>query len=380
MEDTFVNNRKIENFEKENENYNIKKTVYNNISNNIYIKENDYTNYLLRIEITPEILEEELKETNPNIVTAKTILSHKIAEDLDLLKFTVENKLLNEFDILFVFLGLISCFNEELNVEILDYLYDNIKFIKKNDKIPKLILNLLKNDEINCFNLLDWLYNKNKEDFANIIGNLIHGDKKETFLEYIKKYEDIYEIDDCVILRSMCISYDLDTIKSYLEKVNDDKIQYKKMCDYSLNNKNDDVFLYFNEKCEYKCENIYLIFNCVAREKIKIANVLVKNLAQEIDSEKIIETISKINSTNVVEFIVDNYELLKIDIHVKNDLLLRNYIMDENYDVVKYLYENENKIGIFGNSDINMKIKKILKFVENQELKNYVNDKISRIL
>ena len=43
-ENTFINNRPVDEFEEKNENHNIKTTVYNTVPDGVMFKENEYNN------------------------------------------------------------------------------------------------------------------------------------------------------------------------------------------------------------------------------------------------------------------------------------------------------------------------------------------------
>ena len=96
---------------------------------------------------------------------------------------------------------------------------DKSKSFLKHPYILKSFIQLLEKCEENSFLLADWYYKTDKVIFANMIGNLIHGDKKEKVLAYLEKYDDIFEVDECVLIQSMCISYNLEEVQKYLENL-----------------------------------------------------------------------------------------------------------------------------------------------------------------
>lgn len=377
---TFTNNRTTDEFTKVNEGYEIKNTVYNNVDDKIVLRSSDYLKYLAQIELTKEVLDEELTTENKNLFTAKSIIIPKIADNLDLVKYVDEKKILNSDDYFIMFLNLIILFNDTINTQVMDYLVakeeDRSKSFLKNPYILKAFIQLLEKCEENAFLLADWYYKTDKVIFANMIGNLIHGDKKEKILTFLEKYDDIFDVDECVLIQSMCISYKLEEIQKYLEKVKCENLPYQKLASFSLRNKDENVFLYWNKLEKFKCDNIIIALSCVVAKKSESARVLVENFEGEIKNEEVIQQCAEANNTDLVKFIVENLSS-KIDLHAKNDLLLRTMVINENLEAVKFLLDNEDKFGKFNNQDLPTKLKKIMRFLENQELVNIVKKHFS---
>jgi len=374
----FTNNRTTEEFEKNNENYNMKNTVYNNLKTGTMVKKNDYTSHISSVQLTPEVLTEEFAPTNPNLNMAKNILIYRIADNPELIQYCVDNNLLTPTDLLAIFLSLIVLYDEEsVNPDSLNIIYKSCEGLKKNPNIIKVFLNLLSTSIDNAKALLKWYYNTDKNEFVNVIGNVIHGTHKDAMLEYIESLNDdtLFELDDCTLIQSMCLTYSLEDILKYASRVTV-PLPHKKLCEFSLRHKDENVFLHWNEQETFKCEHMNLVFSCVLAKKFKTASKLLETCDRtNLVSEDVIKICTDSNNTDLVKFIVEN--LNEIDVHCKNDVLMRTMIVNENLEAVQFLFDNVDKLGMFGKGDIGTKILKILRFVNNNDLVTLVKNKIN---
>ena len=329
------------------------------------VKKNEYTDYIVGVDITCDVLLHELNMDNQYIVTAKTIIISRIAERFDLVRYAYENKLLNHTDIMMIFLNLIICFDANVNTEVMDYIIDVVKLNIINSTVINTISCMLHKSATNCYLLFDWFRNKNRDMFACIITYFLHTANKKVVLDYIDTYTEILECADCGIIQSMCASFDLNTMLGYLTKlesyVQENNIPYKKFIQASISNVNNEVFEYFIKHHEYQCTDFNNVLKCIEYGNFNRAKILYDTYQGATPDENIVSNIHRLNRIDVLKFFA---EQTKIDLHVKNNMLFRYLIIDENCEMIKFLLDCEDKLGLF-NVPNDPYINKILPYNDN---------------
>jgi hypothetical protein len=126
------------------------------------------------------------------------------------------------------------------------------------------------------------------------------------------------------------------------------------------------VFLYFYAKTgSYKTDNLDLILRNFEQKNYDVATIMAKGFDGAVDSIATLKYIHSKSDVDMLRFVAEN---IKIDIHANNDFFLRYLLADEYYEMLKYLFDNEERFGSFYNANNKKTIDKIINFVDNEDV------------
>jgi hypothetical protein len=368
MEAKFVNSTEQTEFKKEE--YKIENTVFNNHHKIDTIEVNEQTKELLTHELTDEFLCEKFSSENPNRKSDTFALIPFLVFSLASIKVLAEKKLLITDDYYLMYLNLIVKFNDTVDLEVLDFIFAECPQME-NANILKYFLNLIVNDEQNGLKLLDYLF-KYPKVFANLFGYLLLTTYYEKAKQLVEKYNCLH-FENHTILKILATKCTLEELKNYLSQVSSD-VSHNDLLVSSIQNPNCDVTEYLWKLCDnYECKELKEVFVLVSLKKIVVANDFLKTYKGEFDEKKIIEMLKESNSLDLLKYCVEN---VKINYHSDNDVLLKSVIINENIEAVKYLL---NSVKIIGEFDINSqknKFSRLLRIIENEELKQLLKERM----
>lgn len=373
----FMNIRNNNIFDKKD--YNIEKTVYNNFDKNKFT----YDINLLNNDTTCETLKRELDMKNANRQNNVIFILSHISFNLNLITFAKNNNLLLDTDYTIIFLNLIVDYDTNYN-DILNFVVDNSISLRNDnlELVNRVVFNILNKDKEKCSNLFDWYSKKNRKVLSFILGYLLFTQFRDFVLERAKYY-NIYSENEYYFICVLSLVYNFNDLNNIyninsIDVENMSNESYNMLINNSVQNKDDKLFYYFNNKRKYMCGSFDVIFYLLKSNKFNVLEAFLNNITCELNIDKIIELCCEINhADNNVHITLLNFvfENMKIDIHYKNDIIIKNFIMDEKYEIVKYLIEKYK----FDFADMKMKkqLEKIINFLENNELikllKKYIN-------
>ncbi len=376
---TFINAESSEKFTATSQ-CNIDNTVFKNIDPKKLIKHDDYVTLMANQEITHELLLTEFNPSNPNLRTAKFLFLPRIVDNYELVKFANENKLLSPADCSILFLNLIVCFNSNVNLDTLSYVAKkNIDIVSSKitfETIIELIKKEINGDEII---LLDWYYQMDPNLCSHLLSYLIAKTNSDKIFSYIcNKPTTILTNKTFELLKIICCFCDLEKVKQTYEKIQiTDEVISKDIINSSLLNPHRDVALYMLNICnDYKCTDVGLIFSFLGRKDFEITKQLYDKFEGQLNDMDFINFIYTKNDLNILTFIAEN---TKVNIHVNENALFKFVLCDENFIMLKYLLDNDEKLGTFYNEKDKEHIKKIIKFIVNKNILELLKTKYNII-
>jgi hypothetical protein len=364
----FSNTDISDKFTSTNETYKFNQTVFKNMNSKQIIKKDNYVVRLMDEKISNELILKEFSFNNENLKTAKLVLLPRISDNLDIIKFADDNKLLLNNDYLMIFLNLVACFDKYIDTTIMDYIYEKNKSIIWSEHsvtaITNYIMNNINNDELILF---DWYYQKNIFNFVFLMSYLLVKTKSDKIFSYIDhKPDNIYELADFQLIQSICSSCDLEKIIHCMNKVENKIKNISKLINASLANSNKEVILFMIGKDNnYKCTNFKFVLTFLEKNEYEIAKILCDKFEGTIDDFNLVNFIYTKNNIEILKFFLDN---TKINIHVKNNTFFKYLLLDENYEMLKYLLDNDDKLGTFYEEKDKEYIQKIIKNILNENI------------
>ena len=342
---------------------NIKDTVFDPLPENDLIEKNQYTDMLLGVHVTKEFLAQEFDPKNTDLKTAKTMVLPKIADDVELVRFAYGNNLLTDEDIAILFCNLIICFDTAVDTSVMDYIYQIKPMLIYTPVVLKCFGTLLRTiTDSSLAVLLDWYERTDYMVYISLLSRLVI--RNENVLRYIDtKPADILVAQNYQITHSLCASLRLDRLHRYLDRIQGD-LPYNEFINYAI--LNSDVFLYFYAKTgSYKTDNLDLILRNFEQKNYDVATIMAKGFDGAVDSIATLKYIHSKSDVDMLRFVAEN---IKIDIHANNDFFLRYLLADEYYEMLKYLFDNEERFGSFYNANNKKTIDKIINFVDNEDV------------
>lgn len=368
-------------------------TVYNNLDTSQFIQSDDFLKIQKMLEQNNNILSKEIIDNIYDVNNTKRskesmIILPLFIDNYELLKYAIENKFLIDEEIQYLYCMILSSFSQETCLSIMDLLFDSSNEVK-NIELLLFVHNILNNNIETGKKLLLWFYNKNSTAWSNIVANLINHNKfKQLAFELIDMHDCLTK-SNYIIIRSLCLLNNLDTLKKYFNKIKEDENNntseiMKDMIEFSIYNNSSEVFDYLFELNEvsknYECNDINVIFTALCKKKYKIAEQLSNIYNGTVNSDTEQQIINNLCNIEDDEFILNCLIILhdKIDLHCNDDFLLRNYISIENISIVKILLSNELFMAKFNKERIIKKIKNLILIISCEELINFLTEKLLR--
>lgn len=310
---------------------NLQNTVYNNLPNDTIFKINDYSKLLKESHITFDFLDKHLDSNNPNLNTAKLIISNLIIENLEYITYCVNKQYLNNNDLYVMFLGLVATYDNTTNIEILNYLYTNANIYACTYYFVKSILVLFNKNIKDGLKFIDFFFKINENSTIELLCCLLKGINKNYIYEYILNNINIVFLHDHILLCEIIINLNLKQITELFENLQD--IPYNKIIKYSIYNHDSNVFLYLNKNCDNTWITFDIILVCLIQKKFIITTYLLEKYTGLIDENKLIKLCIDSNDTELTKFIIKN-------IKIKNyDELIKYIKINENEELIQYLKE-----------------------------------------
>lgn len=377
MDNVFIN-------DSQNTDKSIVNSVYANFDSTNYIQPIDLNECVQHIKfdehntscLSFEFINSVFSNNNSNRYKQSICILPLIADDYSLIEYVINNKLLLDTELHFMLCTLLSTFSvDNTCITSLNLIYNNTPSASTID-ITLFVIMCLTNNINDGIALLEWIYEKSTVNFATIIGHLIINDKfSQVAFDLLNKYNDCLKLNNYVIIRSMCLTFDLNTILKYSSNMDD--LPLKEMLEISIKNtKHVDVFNYLYDKTTYKCCDIKLILHVIQQSNFEVALKLLTTFTETIDEkteQQIINILCNLEDIPKIEFILNNF---KINFHFKDDILLRTYIANENVELVKLLFENSNFQLNFNKQQIELKIKKLIRIISNSNLGKYILEQL----
>lgn len=358
------------------------KTVFNKSEDNVIVKKDEYTLRLAKEEVTEELLSKEFSLENEKNMIAKTLLIPRISNNIDMVKFVVENNLLLPYDCMMVILNLIIRFDKTIDLLILDYLYKKVGKIFYSKITVECLNNYLTNtDDTQLINrLFDWYYEKNRSHLVNILSYIMSYYYDEStnikILDYIfqKNDQEMWRDNKYQLFLIVCKICSFDTFKKCINE--NSILKLSEMPDetkihiilVSLDNNDREIskYLIYGEykNINFEIENFRYVKAAINIGDYDMAKILCKKL-KKCDDKEVINYIYEKDNIELLELLGNNID---IDIHYNNDMLFRYFLIDENYKMVEYLLGNQDKYGKFYTEKNKIIIDKIIKFMQNKKV------------
>jgi hypothetical protein len=367
-----------------------KNLVYNSVDMNNMVRKNDHTINLSTCEITQELLMKELCNENSNRNKSKMVIIPRISDDYDMVKYAYDNKLINDDDLALIFMNLVVCFNQCIDVKILNFVYEKNNIIPYNNLVTSTIINGDNSIE-NIHKLFDWYYEKNHVQFVFCFSFVLCTDKQSMFLSYVeKKGYDILIVNNFQIVQIACAYCSFDVVDEYLKIISNQsdspntytlwiKNILNILIDMAAINKDKRVFNRLKNMSEellnvYVCNNFNLILNRLDNNDFEIATFLLSHYYDKKDSELICKYIYEKESVKILDFFIQNSHESDINFHACDDMLFRYTLIDENYDFVQKLILAQKKIGSFDDLINSGKLNDVIDDITNTKIIKLLED------
>lgn len=343
----------------------IEKTVFGNMRKNNILNDDEYSIYLSNVHLSFDFLENELSVNNKKLKYAKFILLPRISNDIESIKFLEEKNLLFKIDYSFIYNYLIVNYSsEEVDKNVIEYIYQKHDKILISSSTIKIIINLLKTQKKNCFELLDLYYEINKEYFVNVCMYLISV-HREMFDYLSTKDFEVLKMNKNNLLKLLFLVHKFDTLEFFIEK-NKNDIDFLDLRESMITNNDKKMSDFFiNMFPKYKSQNVTLLKTLLDMKQLEKINLVFEN-SFLVENDKIIfDYLSKINKSLDVLEVLEN---INIDYTKYKYKLFYDYLIDEKYECVKTLLDNQSLIGTFDLVKNDPKYAKILKISTNKNI------------
>src|SRR5690606_31111164 len=118
------------------------------------------------------------------------------------------------------FMNLVVCFDDFVDVNILDYIYEKKKIIPYVNVVMSAIIDS-DNKMNNIHKLFDWYVQKDLTLFVYFFAFVLYTEKRNIFLSYIEKQDtiDILKVNNFQVAQLICAYCDFKTVKKIIKKI-----------------------------------------------------------------------------------------------------------------------------------------------------------------